>query len=115
MNFLLDATAAPSTLGEKLVYGGRMVLIGMLTVFLVLSILWLSLELLHFLLHRGDKAKAKKEEAAAVAEPAPAPIMAAAPAEDEDEIAAVIAAAIYAAEESTPQSKFRAVSFKRIH
>ena len=114
MSFLLDATAAPSTLGEKLVYGGRMVLIGMLTVFLVLSILWLSLELLHFLLHRGDKAKAKKE-AAAVAAPAPAPIMAAAPTEDEDEIAAVIAAAIYAAEESAPQSKFRAVSFKRIH
>ena len=114
MSFLLDATAAPSTLGEKLVYGGRMVLIGMLTVFLVLSILWLSLELLHFLLHRGDKEKAKKE-AAAVAAPAPAPIMAAAPTEDEDEIAAVIAAAIYAAEESAPQSKFRAVSFKRIH
>ena len=114
MSFLLDATAAPITLGEKLLYGGRMVLIGMLTVFLVLAILWLALEVLHYALHRGDKAKAKKE-ADAVTAPAPAPIMAAAPAEDEDEIAAVIAAAIYAAEESAPQSKFRAVSFKRIH
>ena len=114
MSFLLDATAAPSTLGEKLLYGGRMVLIGMLTVFLVLSILWLSLEVLHYLLHRGDKAKAKKE-ADAVATPAAPVTVTTAPAEDEDEIAAVIAAAIYAAEESAPQSKFRAVSFKRIH
>ncbi len=112
MNFLLDATTNPETYAEKLVYGGQVVFIGMLTVFLVLTILWLSLELLHYLLHRGDKTKAKKE-ADAVA--APAPVTTVAPAGDEDEIAAVIAAAIYAAEESAPQSKFRAVSFKRIH
>ena len=102
--------------GENLALGGRVVLIGMGTVFAVLILLWLCLELLHFLLNLR-KEKPADTENKAVTLPAPeakaVPVVTAS--DDEDEIAAVIAAAVYAAQADAPHSTFRAVSFKRIH
>lgn len=99
--------------GENLALGGRVVLIGIGTVFSVLILLWLCLELLHFLLNlRKEKTTASETVTL------PAPEAAAVPAvteDDEDEFAAVIAAAVYAAQADAPHSTFRAVSFKRIH
>ena len=101
---------------DNLALGGQVVLIGLGTVFSVLILLWLCLELLHFLLN----IRASKADSANKAVTLPAPAADAIPVvtesdDDEDEIAAVIAAAVYAAQADAPHSTFRAVSFKRIH
>lgn len=116
MNFLLDAelnnlklSDAPS---EILGLGGQVVLIGMLTVFSVLGLLWACLAVFKIVFHDIPA----KQAAKAVAEKAPVESFAA-PEEAEtndDEIVAVIAAAIAAAEsESGGAVKFKVVSFRR--
>ena len=116
MNFLLDVnnidiTKKIDNLGDKFFYGGRMLLIGISTVFAVLIILWISLIVFKFFFH--DLARANKKTKAVKTEQ-PAPIYNAPVASDNDEIIAVIAAAIAMAEsECGSDKKFHVVSFKR--
>ena len=114
MNFLLDINNIDKTknienVSDKLLYGGQMLLIGMLTVFSVLIILWITLCLFKLVFHDisfGKKTKEVKTESATVYQ-APA-------VSNDDEIIAVIAAAIAMAEsESGGNKQFRVVSFKR--
>ena len=74
MNFLLnvdniDKTKAIEGLNDKLFYGGRMLLIGMLTIFAVLITLWISLVVFKFFFH--DLARAKKTKTVKSEQPAP--------------------------------------------
>ena len=105
MNFLLAVD------GETLVFGAQVVLIGMVTVFAVLGILFACLTIFKFVfhdLHNKEKAKIVPDESPRefVATPVVQKT-------DDDEIIAVIAAAIAAAESEMPGLKFRVVSFRR--
>lgn len=114
MNFLLDinsvdVSAPIENFGEILIYGGQMLLIGMLTVFAVLVLLWFALVVFKFFFHdmvSGKKPKEAKTESAPIAQAPEAP--------SDTEIIAVIAAAIAMAESECGSNKsFRVVSFKR--
>lgn len=120
-NFLLDSVAnirqVPyGTVGEKLAVGGEVTLRGIVTVFAVLILIWMLVEVLHLLL--GDKTKTtKKAKETPVAEVVAAPEVATPIAEEASatpdyELIAVITAAVAAASGSSPNS-FRVVSFKR--
>ena len=116
MNFLLDINSIDinkpiEKFGDKLLYGGQMLLIGMATVFSVLIILLIALTLFKLFFHDlpTRQKKATKEIKAEVATVSQAPA-----ASDNDEIIAVIAAAIAMAENECGGNKqFRVVSFKR--
>lgn len=111
-SFYLAAAEAEMALGDKLLLGGQVSLLGMGTVFAVLAILWGLVELMHLLLTgvSGDKKEKKAEAPVEAPATAPAPVVSA-PADDL-EIVAAITAAIAAASGSSPSS-FRVVSFKR--
>lgn len=111
-SFYLAAAETEMALGDKLLLGGQVSLLGMGTVFAVLAILWGLVELMHLLLTgvSGNKKKKKAEAPVEAPAAAPAPVVSA-PADDL-EIVAVITAAIAAASGSSPSS-FRVVSFKR--
>lgn len=97
-------------LGETLGFGGKMLLIGLLTVFAVLGLIWGSLVLFRIFFH---DLPAKKAAEKTVLPETTAP----APAGEEafpEELVAVFAAAIAAAESDAGGKKFRVVSFKRI-
>ncbi|MCI9448756.1 MAG: OadG family protein [Clostridiales bacterium] len=113
---------------EKLSNGGMMVLTGMLTVFGVIFIIWLSLTIFGFFVYGLPNIKKKKAEASATAkiqeinseeEEAAENIPAAevVPETDDGVTVAVITAAISAYLESTSDDgevlPFRVVSFKR--
>ena len=106
---------------ERAGYAGGVTLLGMATIFIVLSILWGVVELLHRALHRGDQKTAPAEAKAAPAPapvPAPAPKAAPAPvrapAAGDDALVAVITAAVAAAmAEEGYAGGFRVVSFRR--
>ncbi len=106
---------APTTILDKLGYGGQMLLIGMGTIFLVLSVLWACLEILHFMIGRftGQKGSSKQEDCQPIVV-TPQAVVGTSTSEEE-EIVAAICAAIAAAQAEQPQLQFRAVSFKRIH
>lgn len=92
--------------GESAVFGLKMLFIGILIVFSVLALLWLSLEISGRLIQKlsgAEKSVEKKIEPVSVA---------AESATDETELIAVLTAAI-AASESAPAARFRVVSFKR--
>jgi sodium pump decarboxylase gamma subunit len=114
MNFLLDVNkvdiSAPiENFGDILLYGGQMLLIGLLTVFSVLTLLWVALVGFKLLFHDLASGRKKKE---VKNESAPAPQ--ASTVTDSGEIIAVIAAAIAMAESECGGNKsFRVVSFKR--
>ena len=94
-------------LGDALVFGGAVVLIGMATIFSVLIVLWMFLSLFKIFFH--DLPEKKKK--AAVATVAAAPVQTVT--RQDDEIVAVIAAAIAMAESESSGIKFKVVSFKR--
>ncbi len=95
-------------LGDALLFGGSMVLIGMATVFAVLIIIWICLTLFKLVFHDLPE---KKRKAATVAPVAPVAVQ---PTYSQnDEIVAVIAAAIAIAESESDGLKFRVVSFRR--
>lgn len=104
---------------ERAGYAGGVTLLGIATIFIVLSILWGVVELLHRALHRGDQKTAPAEAKAAPAPvPAPAPKAAPAPvrapAAGDDALVAVITAAVAAAmAEEGYAGGFRVVSFRR--
>ena len=115
MNFLLDVSSVDiakpiDNFADKFLYGGQMLLIGMLTVFAVLVILWIALVLFKVFFHDlPSRPKKVKEETAE-----PAPVYQASESSDSEEIIAVIAAAIAMAENECGGNKqFRVVSFKR--
>ena len=99
-----------SQLGDAVLFGAAIILMGMLTVFAVLCILWLFLILFKFVFHDLKDKRAQKKASLTVN---------LADNKDEDksvddsEIIAVIAAAIAAAESDNSGIKFRVVSFKR--
>ena len=115
MNFMLDINSIDKAkpienFGDKLFYGGQMLLIGMLTVFSVLITLWITLTLFKLVFHdlpsRKQRVKEIKEETA--------PVHQEVAVSDDDEIIAVIAAAIAMAESECGGNKqFRVVSFNR--
>ena len=112
------SNAAEMTFADRATTALIVSLQGMLTIFLVLSILWGAIELLHLALGREKKAKpVKTDSAAPVAEAAPAPVAEpapAAPVADDGAIVAAITAAISAQLESEGYTGgFRVVSFKR--
>ena len=107
--------------GERASTAGTVTLMGMVTIFAVLAILWAMIEIMHSVLHKGEKKE--KEPRSQKAAPAPnqdddaiaAAIAAAlAAAEDEGAVVAAITAAITAARaENGETGAFRVVSFKR--
>ena len=118
MNFMLDIDK--SQYGEKIrdtvgfgetaLFGAKILLIGMVTVFAVLCLIWLCLTIFKTAFSKDSKktVKATKTVAEPVVEAAPVVVA------DDSEIIAVIAAAIAAAEsESVSGAKFRVVSFRR--
>ena len=91
---------------ETLLFGAQVVLLGMLTVFAVLIILWAALALF-----RGFFGHKSADKVVTVSEPAPATPVAST---NDEELIAVIAAAIAMAESEAPTGvKFRVVGFKR--
>ena len=114
MNLIPVFLTATGTLGfgERASTAGIVTLQGMLTIFLVLSILWGAIEIMHRVLHK-DKKETKKESAPAAA---PAPVVTPAPVEVQDDgaiIAAITAAIMAMRSENGESSAFRVVSFKR--
>lgn len=101
-----------SQLGDAALFGGAVLLIGMLTIFSVLCILWICLVLFKLAFHDlPQKRAAKKAIGATVLVPEEAPVAAQT---DDNEIIAVIAAAIAMAESDNSGIKFRVVSFRRV-
>ena len=97
---------------------GVVTLQGLATIFLVLSVLWLAIEVMHRLIHKNDGEKKVSKKATdtpvAAAPAAVATTIAATASEDEGAIVAAITAAIIAARaEEGCTSAFRVVSFKR--
>ena len=119
MNFLLEITKEDygssiiTTHGafETLMFGLQMLLIGMLTVFSVLVILWIALVIFKFFFHdlaKKERSSVVSESQNEIVESTPAVASA------DEELVAVIAAAIAMAEsESGNGIKYRVVSFKR--
>lgn len=109
--------AAELTFADRLSTAGIVSLQGMLTIFLVLSILWGAVELMHYaLVGRKEKKKATAavEESAPVVESAPAVESAPVAVADDGAIVAAITAAIAAQLASDGYTGgFRVVSFKR--
>ncbi|MBQ8414518.1 MAG: OadG family protein [Clostridia bacterium] len=101
-----------SQLGEALIFGGSMLLIGIAAVFAVLCILWLFLTVFKLVFHDLPKRKAEKNKLA------PIVVIPEKKVEEttvnDGEIVAVIAAAIAMAESENSGMKFRVVSFKRV-
>ena len=99
-----------SQLGDAFLFGGAMLLIGMLAVFAVLILLWICLMVFKLFFHdipakRSVTQKAVQAPVAMVKEVVPT--------SSEGEIVAVIAAAIAMAESDNSGMKFKVVSFKR--
>lgn len=105
MNSLLNITALLSL--ETLGFGAQVVVIGMATIFAVLTILMFALKLFEMIFAENGK---KKKEAVSPDVEAALPVAAV---DNTEEIVAVIAAAIAAAEAESPALKFKVVSFKR--
>lgn len=103
------------TIGEALAGGFPVFLVGILTVFAVLAIIWGVLEIFHYLACTLPSKRQEKRENKTTEE---TPIV---PAEDtipsdnatDEEIVAVIAAAIAAAQAESPSGQFRVVSFRK--
>ena len=115
MNFLLEFTKEQFTqeklpFTEAITSGLEVVLTGMLTVFGVLVLLWMTLVAFKFFFHDlPAKQKVSKDVSAE-----PAPVQHVVETSNDEEIIAVIAAAIAMAENECGSNKqFRVVSFKR--
>ena len=94
---------------EAVSYGGFMVLVGMVTIFAVLGIIWLALLVFKYFCHD----LANKKSAAPTVNKAPEPQQTVTSTSQDEEIVAAIAAAIAMAESESDGIKFRVVSFKR--
>ncbi len=109
MHFLLTDLTNKLDFGEALVFGGQILLIGMLTVFSVLFLLWVTMIIFKFFFHDLGKKNTKTKVVTVEETPTYNRINTL-----DEEIVAVIAAAIAMAEsESNNGQKFRVVSFRR--
>lgn len=108
-------TTAESVLsfGERVSTGLGTSLLGMATIFVMLTVLFIMMKLMSAVFGKSGK---KAEKSVPVTLPAkdPAPVAVQAEAEDEEETVAAIVAAISAYTGSSPAS-FRVVSFKRVY
>ena len=99
-----------SQLGEAFLFGGAILIMGMLTIFSVLCILWLFLVLFKLVFHDLPKKHSEKKPVTPV-------VATEAYTEtkeiDDGELIAVISAAVAMAENDSSGAKFRVVSFKR--
>ena len=114
MNYMLlsntiDYSQPIAGLGDKLSFGGMMLLIGVAAVFSVLTIIWLALTIFSAVFKNISEGKQKK---AVEAEPVVEPV--AATTNTDEEIVAAIAAAIAMAESESDGIKFKVVSFRRV-
>ena len=111
MNFLLEvAKDQKLPIIDALSFGSEVLLTGMLTVFGVLVLLWMTLVAFKFFFH-DLPARQKTTKDVSVE---PAPVQQVAEASNDEEIIAVIAAAIAMAENECGSNKqFRVVSFNR--
>lgn len=123
----LATVAASINWAERGSTAGTVALMGMVTIFAVLAILWAMIEIMHAILHKGEKKTKEPKPQKVAPEQAPkatanqndAAIAAAiaaslAAAEDNGALVAAITAAITAARaESGESGAFRVVSFKR--
>ena len=119
MNFLLeidksqygDKIIETAGFGETLLFGGKILLIGVLTVFSVLCLIWICLSLFRAVMQKNSESGSKSDEPIAAVQQNYVPKDYKA---DDAEIIAVIAAAIAAAEsEAAHGAKFKVVSFRR--
>jgi sodium pump decarboxylase gamma subunit len=101
-----------SQLGNALIFGGSILLIGMATVFAILCLLWLFLTLFKLFLHDIPEKRAAKRKAFTTISETEGQNED--PVTDDGEVIAVIAAAIAAAESEDTGLKFRVVSFRRV-
>ena len=121
MNYMMLASLAATnmTFGERAAYAGRMLLVGMLMIFAVLTLLWVVLAISKLLFAEDKKSADEPKVKAAPAVPAPTPAVKAAPATpapvaDDAAIVAAITAAIAAARaDEGCIGSFRVVSFRR--
>ena len=100
------ANFEPSQLMSALIFGGAVLLIGIMTVFAVLIVLWICLT--GFKLCFAAKKSQKSAKSDVQSE-----ISSTQTVSDNSEIVAVIAAAIAAAESESDGIKFKVVSFRR--
>ena len=107
--WLAAAVRYNGTFGENAKSAGTVTLLGMLTIFAVLALLWGVVQLLYLVMPKQKEKKPKTQ----TAEPKP---VAEEPIEDDGAIVAAITAAILAARtEEGITTGFRVVSFKRTH
>ena len=99
-----------SQLGDALVFGGAILLIGMVAIFAVLVILWIFLVFFKFVFH---DLPARSKNVKKVVPETVVPVEETVTVSTEDEIVAAIAAAIAMAESESDGIKFKVVSFKR--
>jgi Na+-transporting methylmalonyl-CoA/oxaloacetate decarboxylase gamma subunit len=102
----LDGSMPIEGVSDKLVFGGEMLLMGVLTVFLVLGIIWFALSILKIVFVKQKQPKKKQAEM-----PVQATVPTALPADEE--LVCAIMAAIACAESECSDTKFRVVSFKK--
>ena len=130
MNNFVFALAKAAPFSERASEAGIVTAQGMLMVFLVLAILWAAVEIMHFVLHAGDKKEKKatepKQEKKPETKKAEAPVnndaavaaaIAAAMAASDDDgatVAAITAAISAMRAEEGCTGGFRVVSFKRV-
>ena len=105
MNALLAVSIGSAEYFDNLGLGVEVFLIGIITVFAVLSIILGILTVFNLVFNKQNK------KPQPVVAPAPAPVVTET---NDDEIIAVIAAAIAAAESESGGKKFTVVSFKRM-
>ena len=101
------------TVGDVFANGGLVFILGMLTVFAVLAILWGCLEVFHRVVHGAVKEKKAPAPKVVFSEPTVTAPAVTASTSNNDEIVAVIAAAVAAAQAEAPTGKFRVVSFRK--
>ena len=100
-----------SQLGDALVFGASMLLIGVVAVFAVLCILWLFLAVFKLVLHDLPKKRLANKAAPIITV---SESVVESPTVDEGELIAVISAAVAMAESDNSGMKFRVVSFRRV-
>ncbi|MBQ9920749.1 MAG: OadG family protein [Clostridia bacterium] len=98
---------------EKAIFGLKILLMGLGTVFSVLIFLWLVLTVFRVVFVKSNVAKPTKPQPAPKPMIAPTAKVVAEAAEDDTELIAVLMAAICAASGTSDPSKLRIVSYKR--
>lgn len=116
-------SAGDMIFSDRLSYAGELTLIGMVTIFAVLALLWGSISIMRVLLNGREETRAKKkassvsesprqEHEAPVSAPAPAPM----PTGNDDAalLAAITAAIAVVWESEHPGTGFRVVSYRHV-